>query len=335
MQQLDRIRPHRSETLQERGVYVAMTSPILAGARVRLMHRIEIALPMDGVWMSHTALPGLTVYDRCLLTRLAALPAMTPSLVRAASLSAMAEGLAGRRAKAAAGIAIAADEAGRMHTHDHLLRNVIRHFEPGLRASHPADQASRAMDQLAAKTGCGGRTVAAGFAGLAYGLSTVGLGARIATAPIPVLLTEVQALRQAIAGQPQGAARVNEAAMLITGSADRVLSRLAVVMTEIRALADDPVKLARAWIHDQSSLERLIAQAGWLADGWPWLVQAGLSAVNEGFGPQGVATLITRLPQYPGEVPCRFAWQVLPNELGDTDVSAMTARNEDLLARAA
>lgn len=306
-------------------MYVAMTSPVLAGARVRRMHGMEIALPTDGIWMSAAAMAGLTVYDRCLMSRLAALPAMTPSLVRGASLSAMAEGLAGRRAKAAAVIVIAADAAARMHTHDHLLRNVIRHFESGLGTVHPAEQAGRAMDQLAGQTGCGGVELAAGFAGLAHGLSTVGLGSRIGTARIPVLLTEIQALRQAVAS-----AAPQEAVMLITGSADRVLSRLAAAVTEIRALADNPVKLAKAWVQDRSGLDHLIAEVGWLADGWPWLVHTRMTTLNEGLGRRGVATLLSRLPCLPGE----FAMRP-PDEPCDLDQMAVIAGNEDVLARAA
>lgn len=325
MPQLDRMSPYRAETFQERGVYVAMTSPVLAGARVRRMHGMEIALPADGIWVSVAAVSGQTVYDRCLLARLSALGAMTPSLVRAASLSAMAEGLAGRRAKAAAVIAIAADAAARMHTHDHLLRNVIRHLDTRMGRVHPADQASRAMDRLAAETGCSGTELAAGFAELAHGLSVVGLGSRIGTARIPVLLMEIQALRQSVAGQvPQ------EAVMLITGSADRVLARLAAAVTDIRALADNPVKLAAAWVQDRSALEHLIAEAAWLADGWPWLVHIQLSVSNQGLGRRGVATLLPRLPCLPGQFT-----RLVPDEPYDLNLLAVIADNEDVLARAA
>ena len=131
---------HHPATFELRGAAVPFTTPMLAGARVRLSKRTgtELVVPNPSgsrgiyvvLWAGVRDLCNPTVHDRRLIEYISRLPQIDPAAVRKSGLEVALEGYAGRGAVAAAEAARESDDAHRLLAHFRLLAELIEQVEP-------------------------------------------------------------------------------------------------------------------------------------------------------------------------------------------------------------
>ena len=363
MSQLDTPQGYQTSTFRERGVYMPVTTPMLTGARARLTDRdgLELVVPkaLGGrgnyltPWDNVADLCELGVHDIRLLDRVGRLRMITPASVRDAGLETAAEGFAGRRVRAAALAAIAADEQARARTHYHLLLALVRHMDPGSIQAGPvppadlAPMATRAIDKLAARLQWRRDNIASGLAKLAPLFAPLGLGERVGTARVPALLVTLQRLRQSVAALPVTTNWEAQAIGLILRTIDITLSCMTSALGEARGLALNTPDLFRSWMTDPASVVARIGRAEWLADGWTWLCRFWSLAPDTASQRAQLEEVVLVLPSIPDEVaqwtgfgsdtvlPPHTARLRLPEDYTEHNLIDAILRNERLLALAA
>ncbi|WP_419730973.1 hypothetical protein [Lichenicola sp.] len=152
------------------GVHLPFTAPLLGGARGRLRDRtVDYILPnLSGgrgayvaLWSMVSDFASPTLHDTLLSQRLAGLPLLTPSSVRAAARAVACEGYAGRAAAAAGATSRAAIDAEALRLWASFLMAMVRRGEVSA-LDHPI--------VLNEATGVVPSQVADGFAALAHSL---------------------------------------------------------------------------------------------------------------------------------------------------------------------
>jgi hypothetical protein len=359
MSQLDTPPGYQTASFRERGAAMPLTTPLLSGARVRLTDRegLELVVPKATggrrntlvAWDHIADLCALSVHDIRLLDRVGRLRIITPGTIRDASWLTLSEGFAGRRARAAAMAAMAADQEARVRTHYHLLLALVSHYEPAGRPIPPAklpSMAAYAIERLAAHCHWRPESVADALTRLAPLLAPIGLGERIGTARIPSLLATLQAFRRSIDTLPIDTDWDAEAVALITRTTEIALACVTGALTEARALADNIPALIGAWMTDPAALTARLIRADWLTDGWISLCSYWTMAVDHDGQPPELADLVLLLPMIPDEValwpgfaadtilPAHHARDRLPDEYSETNLIDALARNESLVALA-
>lgn len=304
-------------TFLERGAAVPFTTPQLNGARARPCARggLEFTVPNPsggrGVyivpWEGVFTLCRPTVHDCRLISLLSARRAVTPGAIRDAARAIAAEGLAGRAARSAAEVAIAAEAQSRMVANFHLLLALVAQVDTEAGATPervpPAElerRARRAVAQIAPALGRTPDQVAAMLEEIAGLFATVGVrpndpGSRTgqALAAIATLRDEmIEWARQHPDESGGDAARVAE-------SADVTLTCARAVMADVQSLPGNMQALLGAWAADPAKVAERIARPEWLLDGWERIVLLWQSAdrLGRGITLAEMASLIPVLPK--------------------------------------
>jgi hypothetical protein len=336
---------------------------MLTGARVRLTDRdgLELVVPKAlggrgnylAPWDNIADLCELGVHDIRLLDRVGRLRTVTPATIRAAGWQSAAEGFAGRRVRAAAQAAIAANHEYGLQTHHHLLLTLVRQMEPSSIQAGPiapaalAPIAARAIDKLAAQFKWKRENIVSGLTKLAPLLAPLGLGERVGIARVPALLGTMQGFRQSVAALPVTTHWEAQAIGLILRTADITVSCLASALAEARGLAMNTPDLLRSWMTDPAATVARINRAEWLADGWPWLCGLWSLAADAASQRAQLEEIVIVLPSIPDEVsqwtgfgrdtvlPPHTARIHLPDDYSEPNLIEAILRNERLLAFAA
>ena len=330
-------------TFLERGASVPFTTPQLNGAYARQAPRrgMEFTVPNPsggrGVYIVPPeglfALCRPTLHDSRLIAVLAAMPAVTPTAIRAAARAIAAEGLAGRAVSAAAAATIAIDEKARMMANFELLLELVRQTEAG---EHPADpvpadshaagaaanagadlerRARRAVARIAPELGRSTEQIAASLEELAALFAHVGVGRLTAGSRVPRIAAALAGLRDAMLGRARDhAGESGGDAGRIAESADVTLACLRLVLGEVHEMPRDMLALLRRWLRTPQEVAARVARPDWLVDGWERIILLWQAADTFGH--------VVTLGEMAGLVP------VLPKELAEWCRVALPGLNE-------
>jgi len=310
-------------TFLERGVAVAFTTPLLAGARLRRTERgaTELIVPdiagpgSVGIlpWERVGSLCSPSLFDRRLAGRLADLPMLSPEAVREAVAAEAACGLAGPEAQEAALAAQSAAAAAR----------------------------DRAAAELAVLAAASGRAVTVP-AELAALFAPIGLGQAADAALLPRTLAAVAALGEQVGEQRHAAGEAEKVAI----AARRTATAAVAALQAARGLAANVPGLVRRWLTAPAALADELGRVHWLLDGWAWLCRLW-DAAEEARGGRAallgeLAGLLPPLPREMGAAPLsvrRREPEAGPRGSGragdwrsGVTLQDMVARNERLLA---
>lgn len=343
-------------TFRTRGVAVPVTTPRLAGTRVRQSARggIEFIVPNPsgarGVYI--VPLSGIasicppTVHDTLLFRLLSGLQAVNPATVRRASLKIAQDGHAGRSAALAAERLADADRAQRQRTHAMLLAALA---DPAARGVARDRQADAALDRIAPALGRTPSQLAAGLRVLADAFAPIGFPGNDAEARIPGLIRRLQQTCTELTGWIDRTP-ANDVGGL--GRAVAVPMQMGwetgeIVVQHTRTALDDPLALLRRWAADPPSVLAFAARCDWLLDGWDQLCLVWLSAETDSARRAALLELPQLVPVLPREaaglpdlkIPAEATWQacrVISREDGwrsGAAAHALIERNEVLRAR--
>lgn len=318
-------------TFAARGVRVPFTTPALDGACVRLSPqgggraagaRLEMLLPnpsgRGGVyvieWGTIPRICAPTLFDRDVVRRVAALPALTPDSVRGAIHRAGATGLAGEAVSEAASHAAAAARQERLAAHVALLMALIRQGEERYGREPAAEASTRggagsALAGIEHRARCAITALAADLAlpegssealgrmveDLASPFAGIGLGPQAEDARLPRLQREVARLAHE-AGQ--AAATGCEEARMVAQAATVLARAGGEILRAARARAGDVARLVRDWSRDPANVVLELTRAEWLFDGWDRPCASRRQLSSDG----AWRALAAQLPTVPGEV---------------------------------
>ena len=267
-------------TYRERGVAVPFTSPVLAGARVRLLERkCDLIVPHPGgargvyifAMRSLTEFCAPTLHDLQLVERLQGVRAITPGSVRATARAAALQGLAGRDAAANAAAADAAEAAARLGVQSALL-SCGPPSGAGLIAD-PAEGARFALMSLASRDGSTRENIKDNLDRLCAEIVASGLGVPCATdgsaqaGRCANLLRQLAEMEQQIRawlganGDMAAASQVADATQAIVAAGRKVLA-------DAQAIIADTVRLFSDWAREPERLVERLTRPDWLLDGW-------------------------------------------------------------------
>lgn len=364
-------------TFAARGVSVPFTTPALDGARARVASHdgprcrgavpgsrppgapIDLLLPnpsgKGGVYVIEwSTIPRLccpTLFDRDLMKRIAALPALTPASVLGAVHRAGASGLAGEHVSEAAAHAVAAERQERLLAHMALLMALIRQGEERYGAEESGTaleglerRAQRVVARFAADLAlpeAAGESLGDSIERLAVAFGGVGLGPLAADGHLARVQRGVAELAL---DAGRDAASGCEAARLVELVAGAVARAGDALLRAARERAEDVPALLRDWSRDPDRVAFELARAEWLFDGWGRLVVARDRPLSEG----DWRVLASRLPALPDEAAAwspgiealtagmrRWQGRASPAEDWRMGVAAadLVAASEDALAR--
>ena len=266
-------------TFKERGAAVPFTSPMLAGARVRLTERRhDLIVPHPGgargVYIFTLASLGEfctpSLHDLQLVERLGLQNALSPACVRQVARGVAAEGAAGRAAASAASATEASDRQSRSAFEHWLLAPLADEAEDHAPFLEQPQRTDQAVCRLASRTGRMPEAVRADIDLLTAQLAASGLappGADARASRVTVLLDRMAALAQqlraarAVLGESAALARVADAAEAVA-MAGRV------VHAQAQDLLADPASLLAAWATSPARFADRIGRPSWLLDGW-------------------------------------------------------------------
>lgn len=315
------IREFVAATFEERGVAVPFTTPLLLGARVRLLRGcgIELLIPNPsgarGIyvlsWDQVGALCRPTVHDRRLNWHLQQVTAVAPPTIREAARHVAVEGLAGRRVRAAARRTEVAEREAAAELNLLLLVTMLADGNrsgqvPQTPTSSPVEVAER-LRRLAATADAGlGMTqdsVGADLAALACVFVPIGMAGQAALPRVPDLLLRLARLRREIlAWAADQAPRDGDIAQMIGEAAGRAVSLATCTVDDAReALAAVPA-LLRRWQNQPDQVRRLAARPEWLLDGWNEICLLWDDAETADRRSAALAEMAMLLPGIPKEV---------------------------------
>ncbi len=351
-------------TLRERGVAVPFTSPMLAGARVRLLerrHDLVLPHPGGGRGVYVLALTSLrefcapTLHDLRLAELVAAAPALSPASVRQAARAVAAEGLAGRPARAAAAVAEAAQAATTAAFETLLLAALCQSSGAVGQDGDPAQRTRAALHQMAQRIGRAPDAVRSDIARLAAGLAEAGLDlpALPGALPAPGRCRRLLAALGTMAADIRAAADAGggqEADSQVADAAEAMQQAGRLVLEAAQRPLAEPAALLACWATTPDAIAARISRPDWLLDGWEPICL--LWRVTEGGQRAGaLAEAALMLPPIPPELDAWFATApalqarlraraaagALPRAGGrvPSQAVALTERNEHMRALAA
>ena len=327
-------------TFLERGVAVPFTTPALSGARARPAERgTEIVVPNPGggrgvyvvPWLSLGHYCTLTLHDRALCEHIAALPAITPGLIRHSARLVAIRGAAGRAARDAANVAVRLEREAQLYTNIALLRRLLDQAgDPNCPLAQLEHRAKAAIRNLAANLGRPAETVTNDIEALAILYASTGSGSgnnsspTIATehARCTLLMDAITLLRgELVTWSANVAASTGMAASLIIASADLTLTAARQLLVDAWARLNDLPALLAAWAANATAIAATIVRAEWLLDGWEHICLVWRLA------PRDAASLRRAVMEMALMVP------VLPKELDQWMISTLVDDDTDRLRR--
>lgn len=288
-------------TFAERGAAVPFTTPVLSQTRVRPgeRHSLEILAPSfsegKGIyvipWRMAPEMVSMTVHDRFLHQVIEADGAVTPQAVRAASLKAARNGLAGPEAARAARAALAQDEEYRGITHFLLLIELMRaagHDSlEALRESFGAPDGKavvkRYINAAAARLKLEPRALYDRLEEVSGVMSPIGL----AHAPQPGRLRLRLAELDLFAGDMAewAGADLSDAGpvgVFCAGVARQTHSLGQGLLREFDRRARSVGKIMRDWDGQAAEISALAERLVWLTDGWEFIAASWREAAKRG-----------------------------------------------------
>jgi hypothetical protein len=363
-------------TFLERGVAVPFTTPVLANTRGRPGERggldFIVPNPSGGRGVYILAWPAVrqicrpTVHDVQLAARLGALAGVTPSDIRRAARTVLAEGLAGREAQRAAAAAEAADRKDRLVANFLLLSMVERaqpSAAPGSLAAVPeaaaradmlaaeklAERGRRAVAQIAPQVGLAAPAVAAALEDVSELFAAPGVPGQRPPPRIPRLIAALRVLQKETTEWSMRAGIAGaEEAMLIAAAAQLTLACASRALAEAHGLTADMADLLRRWTRAPAKVAELLARPEWLLDGWEPICLLWQAATSDSARGEALVEMAGLVPVLPKEAAAwmdmsvdtdstaTFRRTVLLNEDWRTgEMLDLIARNEHLRALAA
>ena len=338
---------HHPATFQSRGVAVPFTTPLLAGARVRLgpKNAPELVIPNPsggrGVyivqWSGVRALCNPGVHDTMLFRRLIGLDRIDPGSLRQAALDIALQGFAGPEAAAAAELTQAADRSRGLRAHFQLLTALLNQIDPASRNGPVSIErtaefdrrASAMLNRIAPGFGCTAMHLATGLDALGDSFAPVGIVADERESRIPRLLAKLDGTRAHIAFW-LGAGPDND----IGGLGGTVAKALAAthalgltLLTAARTAVADPSGLLKHWVANPLEAVALATRCDWVLDGWEGICLLWQRAGDDANRRAALLEMAQMLPVMPREV---IEWTDRPVSEATMDpVPRVISQNDD------
>ncbi len=281
-------RQQRTLDLVERSLGIPFTTPLISGAKVRLMASggVELLVPNPSGGRGYYVMDlrslrdycQLTVHDELLLERLLATDVVTPASVRRAAREVAIDGAAGRDAAVAARKAAERDEAIVNLTNYLMLMRLLRSVgidERELQRSGVSGRAvqleiRRRLAGLGPRLGMTADEVIDTVGDIAFHAAAIGFAdGDLETRHRRVL----QRLRPFASEMQQWLAlesgESRDSALQIADCAGWTSDRTLPLITDCQMWLQDIPELARSWRHDRGRLKGRFALPDWLLDGWP------------------------------------------------------------------
>ena len=329
---------HHPATFLERGVALPLTTPLLAGARARPSEtkRLELIIlnPSGGrgvyilPWAGIAAFCHPTVHDQVFNQRIAALPHVTPLIIRRVARQIALEGLAGEDAAVAAASAAETDKGELVLANYQLLMRLFQQMTADPMAARKlatgagTDQAGRlrsAVEAAAAEVGRSADWTANALEQLADLMAGLGVGdgtkARIHRQI--TLLQETQAEIQAWSAARHDES-LTEYGTTFSAVAGLTLSLAEGALAEARQLAADIVGLLQRWSVEPDGIRELAGRPEWLLDGWERICAIWRNAHDVPSQQLALADIAGLVPVMPKEV---AHWSGTGQQLVDRDMS--------------
>lgn len=347
-------------TFRERGVAVPFTTPLLAGARLRMAERRhDVVVPhpggVRGVYIFALASLGEfcapTLHDRLLAERLASLWPLSPAGIRRVAREVGQSGAAGRAAAKAASAGLAAEAAARSRF-EQMLLNAVLGEDVG--NSAPAQRTAEAVRNLAGRTGRDAEALLADIGRLSLaladsGLDWVGSDGRTVQGRCGRLLGSLEAMRT---GLSRASDEGGTALGAVMGDVVAALLRAAsTVLGGAQRLLGDPAALLITWAAGAEQGVARLHRADWLLDGWEALCLLWQVAETGDQRAWTTTEIGALLPPVPPEADAWFATpepvaalraaqaaclaQARPIMRASSDMVTLIARNERIRALAA
>ncbi|MEZ5862825.1 MAG: hypothetical protein R3D25_01620 [Geminicoccaceae bacterium] len=308
-------RQHSHLDQAERSVGLPFTTPLISGAKARLVPTggVELLAPNPSGHRGYYVMDlrslrdycQLSVHDELLLDKLLAVDVVTPATVRRAAREVAIEGAAGRDAAAAAKRAAERDAAIVNLMNYLMLMRLLRAVgidERELQRSGETGRAvqleiKRRLTSLSPRLGMTADEVIDAVGDIAFYAAAIGFAdGDLETRHRRVLerLSPFGAdIRQWAALESDDG---RECAEQIADCAKWTSDKVAPLIADCQARLEDIPELVRAWRHDGGVLKGRFGLPDWLLDGWPEILALWDSASGEGRAAQrAVAAQIHRL----------------------------------------
>lgn len=348
------VRDYLPATFRERGVAVPFTTPLLAGARVRVAEQGGTELVMlnpsggRGVYiLASNALGALcrpSVHDTRLNQKISILPSITPASVRDAARQVAASGLAGREAMATALALAKSDERDRQQIETALLARLANQLGPPIQDPVAVGQIA---DRLAPLLAIAPQSVIAALKALVEGLLSIGLPGQLPAGRAARMIERLASLGLDLnLWLCDTVADTNaDLADMILAAAELTRSAAGAALAALRCLVADPMGLLRAFAKTPEPITQRMARPEWLLDGWEPVYLLWQCAEGPA-GRHGTLVQMARLvPSLPREAldwiasqaespSLRRPIELDPNSGNDALGRGLAARNERLRALA-
>jgi hypothetical protein len=278
----------RPATFQIRGVAPPFTTPLLAGARMRIGERsgleLLVANPSGNQgryilpWAGIGSFCNPTVHDTILVRRISVAGVIDPATIRKAAQDVAIEGFAGPDAQGAALAARRSDDDLRALTHFLLLAELIEQIEPtgwepaNMAESTPAfdRRAELVLRRVAPSFGCLTADLAAGVAALAEAFVPIGIKSDDQAARVPRQVARLEATHADLACwlATDSDHDIGGLGLTVTVAMQAARDNLAAVLTRTRIILADPIMLLKRWISSPVEVLKIAPRCDWLLDGW-------------------------------------------------------------------
>ncbi len=343
---------HHPATFQSRGVAVPFTTPLLAGARVRLgaKNAPELVIPNPsggrGVyivqWSGVRALCNPGVHDTMLFRRLTSLERMDPGGIREAALAIALQGYAGVDAAAAARLTIDADRLLGLRVHFQLLTALLKQVDPAGCSEPVAPErnpefdrrASNVLHAIAPAFGCPAAHLGTGLDALGEAFAPVGMTPDETRTRIPRLLGKLSTTRDSVV-QWLDAAPAND----IGDLGRTIVSAMAVahrvggaLLTATKTALGHPAGVLNRWVATPLETMAIVSRCDWLLDGWEAVCLLWQQTDCDGGRMAALLEMAQVLPVLPREI---GEWTDIPIPDSALDPSARVVSQNDEWRRGA
>ena len=310
---------YQPASFRSRGVAVPFTTPLLAGARVREAKRVELVVPNlsggRGVyvlnWSGVRELCKPTVHDTVLYDRIAALPLIDPSGIRAAALDIAKQGYAGHAAAASAEAVTTEDQAQSFRACALLTARLLRQAD--LDGQHDAKlagspyfdaQAATMLRRMAPAMGRSAVELEDAIAAISRGFASIGVDPDDRSARIP---RSIDRLKQACVSLLQWVNKdpgndIVGLGLPLAGTIKAACEAGESVLTATRALLKNPATLLKRWFEHPESVPAMASRCEWLLDGWEPVCLLWLAANSTAARRASLLEMAQVLPALPSEV---------------------------------
>jgi hypothetical protein len=282
------IQSHKPASFLERGLAVPFTTPQLVGARIRPAERTgtEFVVPNPSggrgvyilTWTGVKQLCRPTVHDTLLHQRVARLPVMTPSGVRATARQLAAEGVAGKEATLAAAASMTLERKELILVNFLMLVTLMEQVEPaGLRISADTEhtpeidrRARRIVTHVGAAIGRTPAQIGADLEALSALFVPIGLRAETAPARLPKLTARLTATADGLAAWAEQFRDDSRATLASSLGRSALVTATCATNAHGAALdmTNDLPGLLQLWACNPTDVTRQTSRPEWILDGW-------------------------------------------------------------------